>query len=193
MPWSRLISSLQNRTSICRRPHSPYMQRRPSYYGLYSYGYGYNSYRDWLGCNRVCTKMTWAVKCCKNHFGRDCQGENLAHKKQHVPWMLDETMQPKVLNCVLVCGLVCPGGLEAPCGEHGDCDDGRTGTGMCKCHKGFTGTGCELCKSSHFGPNCTGNLFKTMKTKWTVKSDNSTVRTIMQIEHYTKCRMEVQN
>uniref|UniRef100_A0A9J7XQL0 Stabilin 1 n=1 Tax=Cyprinus carpio carpio TaxID=630221 RepID=A0A9J7XQL0_CYPCA len=112
-----------NRTSICGRHYSPYMYRRPSYHRLYPYGYGYNSYRDLVGCDRVCKKMTWAVKCCKNHFGRDCQ--------------------------------VCPGGLEAPCGEHGDCDDGRTGTGTCKCHKGFTGTGCELCKSNHFGPNCT--------------------------------------
>lgn len=112
-----------NRTSICRRPYSPYMHRRPSYYGLYSYGYGYNSYRDWLGCNRICTKITWNAKCCKNHFGRDCE--------------------------------VCPGGLEAPCGEHGDCDDGRTGTGTCKCHRGFEGTGCEMCEKSHFGPNCT--------------------------------------
>ncbi|RXN30465.1 stabilin-1-like protein [Labeo rohita] len=114
---------VKNRTSICRRPYSPYMYRRPSYYGLYSYGYGYNSYRDWLGCNRICTKMMWSVKCCKNHFGRDCQ--------------------------------VCPGGLEAPCGMHGDCSDGQTGTGICKCHKGFTGTACELCESNHFGPNCT--------------------------------------
>ncbi|KTF93204.1 hypothetical protein cypCar_00011236 [Cyprinus carpio] len=114
---------IKNRTSICGRHYSPYMYRRPSYHRLYPYGYGYNSYRDLVGCDRVCKKMTWAVKCCKNHFGRDCQ--------------------------------VCPGGLEAPCGEHGDCDDGRTGTGTCKCHKGFTGTGCELCKSNHFGPNCT--------------------------------------
>uniref|UniRef100_A0A672QR89 Stabilin-1-like n=1 Tax=Sinocyclocheilus grahami TaxID=75366 RepID=A0A672QR89_SINGR len=99
------------------------MYRRPSYHGLYSYDFGYNSYRGGLGCNRICTKMTWSVKCCKNHFGRDCQ--------------------------------VCPGGLEAPCGEHGDCDDGHTGTGMCKCHNSFRGTGCELCESNHFGPNCT--------------------------------------
>uniref|UniRef100_A0A8C2GCI5 Stabilin 1 n=1 Tax=Cyprinus carpio TaxID=7962 RepID=A0A8C2GCI5_CYPCA len=107
-----------NFTITCLYKHS-----MPSYHRLYPYGYGYNSYRDLVGCDRVCKKMTWAVKCCKNHFGRDCQ--------------------------------VCPGGLEAPCGEHGDCDDGRTGTGTCKCHKGFTGTGCELCKSNHFGPKCT--------------------------------------
>ncbi|XP_016138166.1 LOW QUALITY PROTEIN: stabilin-1-like [Sinocyclocheilus grahami] len=123
LPHCPLGSEDTNRTSICRRPYLPYMYRRPSYHGLYSYDFGYNSYRGGLGCNRICTKMTWSVKCCKNHFGRDCQ--------------------------------VCPGGLEAPCGEHGDCDDGHTGTGMCKCHNSFRGTGCELCESNHFGPNCT--------------------------------------
>lgn len=59
-------------------------------------------------------------------------------------------------------GLVCPGGLEAPCGEHGNCDDGQEGTGQCKCHPGFTGTACELCKNSHFGPNCTGAPFNAV-------------------------------
>ncbi|NP_001182543.1 stabilin-1 precursor [Danio rerio] len=114
-------STDMNRTSICRQPYRPY--RMPNYYGMYSYGYGYRSYRDFLGCDRVCTKLTWDTKCCKNHFGRDCQ--------------------------------VCSGGLEAPCGEHGDCDDGQGGTGVCKCHTGFTGKGCELCLANHFGPNCT--------------------------------------
>ncbi|XP_017560296.1 stabilin-1 isoform X1 [Pygocentrus nattereri] len=50
---------------------------------------------------------------------------------------------------------VCPGGLEAPCGEHGDCDDGRSGRGTCNCHPGFNGTACELCHKNHYGPNCT--------------------------------------
>ncbi|KAI7790987.1 stabilin-1 precursor [Triplophysa rosa] len=118
-----------NKTSICRRSYSPYLRRRPfssgyyGYPGLYSYGYGHNSYSSLIGCTRVCTKMAWTFKCCKNHYGKDCQG--------------------------------CPGGLEGPCGEHGDCDDGYDGTGQCKCHPGFTGTACELCKKNHFGPNCT--------------------------------------
>ncbi|KAF5908876.1 stabilin-1-like, partial [Clarias magur] len=50
---------------------------------------------------------------------------------------------------------VCHGGLEAPCGNHGECDDGKYGTGTCKCHTGFNGTACELCKKSHYGANCT--------------------------------------
>ncbi|XP_031424352.1 stabilin-1 [Clupea harengus] len=50
---------------------------------------------------------------------------------------------------------VCPGGLEAPCGAHGDCDDGRAGTGACKCHPGFKGSACELCLANHYGSECT--------------------------------------
>ncbi|KAA0711995.1 Stabilin-1 Fasciclin [Triplophysa tibetana] len=119
----------KNKTSICRRSNSHYLSRRPfssGYYrypALYSYGYGHNPFISSIGCNRVCTKMAWTFKCCKNHYGKDCQ--------------------------------VCPGGLEAPCGERANCDDGYDGTGRCKCHPGFTGTACELCEKNHFGPNCT--------------------------------------
>lgn len=57
---------------------------------------------------------------------------------------------------------VCPGGLEAPCGNHGICNDGVNGTGICNCTKGFYGTACELCEQGRYGPdckecNCTGN------------------------------------
>ncbi|XP_049894320.1 stabilin-1 [Epinephelus moara] len=76
-----------------------------------------------MGCKRVCQFPSWVQKCCKNHYGRDCQ--------------------------------VCPGGLEAPCGNHGDCDDGMRGSGKCTCHKGFRGVACELCFSGRFGSNCT--------------------------------------
>ncbi|KAF3690257.1 Stabilin-1 Fasciclin, EGF-like, laminin-type [Channa argus] len=50
---------------------------------------------------------------------------------------------------------VCPGGVEAPCGNHGDCNDGLSGSGVCVCHKGFRGTACEHCAVGHYGPNCT--------------------------------------
>ncbi|XP_070693552.1 stabilin-1 [Pempheris klunzingeri] len=50
---------------------------------------------------------------------------------------------------------VCPGGLEAPCGNHGNCDDGLRGSGTCMCHKGFKGKACEMCVTGHYGPNCT--------------------------------------
>ncbi|KAM9757987.1 LOW QUALITY PROTEIN: stabilin-1 [Menidia menidia] len=49
----------------------------------------------------------------------------------------------------------CPGGVEAPCGRHGKCDDGVRGSGLCKCEKGFTGKSCESCAEGHYGANCT--------------------------------------
>uniref|UniRef100_A0A3Q1AJG6 Stabilin 1 n=1 Tax=Amphiprion ocellaris TaxID=80972 RepID=A0A3Q1AJG6_AMPOC len=50
---------------------------------------------------------------------------------------------------------VCPGGLEAPCGNHGTCDDGVLGSGSCTCFRGFRGKACELCIRGYYGPNCT--------------------------------------
>uniref|UniRef100_A0A8C7EZ97 Stabilin 1 n=1 Tax=Oncorhynchus kisutch TaxID=8019 RepID=A0A8C7EZ97_ONCKI len=50
---------------------------------------------------------------------------------------------------------VCSGGLESPCGDHGDCDDGRLGSGRCRCHDGFKGIACDLCELKHYGTNCT--------------------------------------
>lgn len=63
-----------------------------------------------------------------------------------------------------LCVSVCPGGLEAPCGNHGDCNDGLQGSGSCKCHEGFRGQACELCQDRHYGSNCTG-LFSASKFK----------------------------
>ncbi|XP_019952412.2 stabilin-1 [Paralichthys olivaceus] len=53
---------------------------------------------------------------------------------------------------------VCPGGVEAPCGAHGTCDDGLRGFGQCRCFTGFRGQACELCETGYFGPNCTACL-----------------------------------
>ncbi|XP_035517937.1 stabilin-1 [Morone saxatilis] len=90
-------------------------------------------YPYWLGdldhpftrtnCRRVCVFTSWVQKCCKNHYGRDCQ--------------------------------VCPGGVEAPCNNHGKCDDGLRRSGRCSCNKGFTGKACELCVTGYYGSNCT--------------------------------------
>ncbi|KAM8930744.1 stabilin-1 [Pelodytes ibericus] len=50
---------------------------------------------------------------------------------------------------------VCPGGLEAPCNNHGQCDDGMKGTGLCNCSTGFIGSACELCSAGRYGSHCT--------------------------------------
>ncbi|KAG9483804.1 hypothetical protein GDO78_009628, partial [Eleutherodactylus coqui] len=49
---------------------------------------------------------------------------------------------------------VCPGGLEAPCNNHGTCTDGLEGNGQCSCSLGFTGTACEICAPKRYGPDC---------------------------------------
>ncbi|XP_010146410.1 PREDICTED: stabilin-1, partial [Eurypyga helias] len=48
----------------------------------------------------------------------------------------------------------CPGGLEAPCGNRGTCDDKISGSGRCNCSQAFIGTSCELCAPGRFGPDC---------------------------------------
>ncbi|XP_034152145.1 stabilin-1 isoform X2 [Esox lucius] len=113
-------------TESCRFRHYNHRlyPRRP--FDLFSHDYGYLPLRyrsQNLGRRRLCNTTVWVTKCCKNHYGRDCQ--------------------------------VCSGGLESPCGLHGDCNDGRLGSGLCKCHKGFRGTACELCEPGHYGDNCT--------------------------------------
>ncbi|XP_062272526.1 stabilin-1 [Scomber scombrus] len=82
-----------------------------------------DDYFSRIGCKRICQFPSWVQKCCKNHYGRDCQ--------------------------------VCPGGVEAPCSNHGDCDDNVHGSGKCLCYKGFRGQACELCKPGYYGSNCT--------------------------------------
>ncbi|XP_074862088.1 stabilin-1 isoform X2 [Carettochelys insculpta] len=49
---------------------------------------------------------------------------------------------------------VCPGGLEAPCSNHGTCNDGIGGSGRCNCTEAFIGTACELCAPGRHGPSC---------------------------------------
>lgn len=57
---------------------------------------------------------------------------------------------------------VCPGGLEAPCGHRGKCEDGFKGSGRCFCNTTFLGMACEHCAPGHYGPECKGMpLFST--------------------------------
>lgn len=43
----------------------------------YRYSYLYDDLDRFsrYGCRRVCSFPGWVQKCCKNHFGRDCQGK----------------------------------------------------------------------------------------------------------------------
>ncbi|XP_076865280.1 stabilin-1 [Brachyhypopomus gauderio] len=114
-----------NITRICK-PRWDYGYRRHVGFAHYSYSHfedQFPSHFGSTGCSQVCMKASWISKCCKNHYGRDCE--------------------------------VCPGGLETPCGGHGECDDGKNGLGTCKCYPGFIGTACGQCEANHYGSNCT--------------------------------------
>eukprot|EP00066_Takifugu_rubripes_P022628 XP_011611894.1 PREDICTED: LOW QUALITY PROTEIN: stabilin-1-like [Takifugu rubripes] len=50
---------------------------------------------------------------------------------------------------------VCPGGIESPCNNHGNCSDGILGSGKCTCNKGFKGSACDQCSAGYYGTNCT--------------------------------------
>lgn len=48
----------------------------------------------------------------------------------------------------------CPGYLSSPCSSNGQCGDGISGDGHCKCSANFTGTACERCIPGKYGANC---------------------------------------
>ncbi|XP_054473785.1 stabilin-1 [Anoplopoma fimbria] len=104
------------KTDMCFDRASQFRRRSPHWYIKES---PFNR----IGCKRICQYPYWVNKCCKNHYGRDCQ--------------------------------VCPGGLVAPCSNHGTCYDGQQGSGECLCYVGFRGKACELCVGKYYGPNCT--------------------------------------
>ncbi|XP_041945198.1 stabilin-1 isoform X2 [Alosa sapidissima] len=122
------LSQDTGKKTSCFRHHSFSLYPRM---GIHRSSRWFDSYDDIsrLGCRRECKVTEWTFRCCKNHYGMNCQ--------------------------------VCPGGLEAPCGVHGDCHDGRSGTGTCKCHPGFKGSSCELCVDNHYGSNCTACMCTT--------------------------------
>ncbi|KAA8593678.1 hypothetical protein FQN60_009794 [Etheostoma spectabile] len=150
-----LCDSLENKTAYgrCGRclfpPYCPFRHQdtgkteRCLQFRTSRYGRGYPSFFDlddpWgrAGCKRVCQFPSWVQKCCKNHYGRDCQ--------------------------------VCPGGLEAPCGNHacscgaqGKCDEGIEGSGQCVCNPGWEGDNCQIdlgsipeeCRGCHAQADC---------------------------------------
>ena len=57
------------------------------------------------------------------------------------------------------CRQECPGGAQQPCGGHGTCVGGVTGSGACECVETasggrWAGPGCGVCVRGWFGPRC---------------------------------------
>ena len=72
-------------------------------------------------------------------------------------WCCPRAHQPHITTALWrSSSAACPGGLEAPCGNRGTCDDKISGSGRCNCSQAFIGTSCELCAPGRYGPQCQG-------------------------------------
>ena len=54
-----------------------------------------------------------------------------------------------------VCEKECPGGARTPCLNHGTCDMGVEGTGVCVCSSNWAGEGCGEGAEGYEGDDCT--------------------------------------
>lgn len=58
---------------------------RSRYGPSYSRWYGdLDDHFSRIGCKRVCQFPSWVQKCCKNHYGRDCQGKEGRNEKRKI-------------------------------------------------------------------------------------------------------------
>ncbi|XP_061542786.1 stabilin-1 isoform X4 [Phycodurus eques] len=107
-------------------------------------------------CKRVCSFPGWIQKCCKNHYGRDCQvcpGGVKSPCSGHGECDGDLRGTGKC-NCLAsfqgnACEMCTPGHYGAnckacECGKQGRCDEGMEGSGQCVCRPGWKGDRCEI-------------------------------------------------
>ncbi|KAM7006971.1 LOW QUALITY PROTEIN: stabilin-1 [Tautogolabrus adspersus] len=126
-----------------------------------------------MGCRRVCQFDTWTQKCCKNHYGRDCQ---VCPGGLEAPCSKNGDCDDGVRgsgSCRChkgftgkACELCLPSYYGAnctacSCGQQGRCDDGIEGSG-CVCTAGWEGDRCqnekgvipEECRQCHSDADC---------------------------------------
>ncbi|XP_049588894.1 stabilin-1 isoform X3 [Syngnathus scovelli] len=127
-----------------------------------------------FGCKRVCRFPGWVQKCCKNHFGRDCQvcpGGVESPCSGHGECS-DGIRGTGKCNCPAgfqgdACETCTPGHYGAnctacECGQQGTCDEGMEGSGQCVCRPGWKGDRCQIdlgsipeeCRLCHAQADC---------------------------------------
>ncbi|XP_032893181.1 stabilin-1 isoform X2 [Amblyraja radiata] len=107
------------------------------------------------GCSRQCVHPLWIPRCCKNHYGPQCQEcpggiENpcsfhgKCNEGKHGNGTCDCSQGFRGTACEL-CGEGRYGSdcKKCNCSENGICDDGIAGEGTCFCKGGWTGKYCE--------------------------------------------------
>ncbi|KAM4583486.1 stabilin-1 [Fundulus diaphanus] len=159
------------RTMGCLRYRSRY---RSSYSHLYGSLDGVGSRR---GCKRICQFPSWVQKCCKNHYGRDCQAcpggvEDPCSGHGNCD---DDVSGSGACKCYKgftgkSCDLCARGYYGTNCTAcscvKGSCSDGMDGTGQCDCQPGWEGDQCqnnigsvsEACRRCHAQARCVSGV-----------------------------------
>ncbi|KAG7478130.1 hypothetical protein MATL_G00077190 [Megalops atlanticus] len=145
-------------TTICfrRRLFSYHLPYRSVFDDHFSHRYSSRrSIHRQLGCARMCATVQWVPRCCKNHFGRDCQvcpGGLEAPCSKHGQ-CADGTQGTGKCECQdgftgTACEL-CESNhygsncTVCACTQNGRCEDGLEGDGTCFCQEGWTGDRCQ--------------------------------------------------
>uniref|UniRef100_A0A8C8DBY5 Stabilin 1 n=1 Tax=Oryzias sinensis TaxID=183150 RepID=A0A8C8DBY5_9TELE len=119
-----------------------------------------------------CGNCFFPPSCPPTHVYTSCRRFKYSYRKSYSGWYGDLDGRFGQSGCRRICQYspwvpqccknhygrdcqVCPGGLEAPCSNHGLCNDGRTGSGSCMCYRGFKGKACDSCVAGYYGANCT--------------------------------------
>uniref|UniRef100_A0A3Q3KH89 Stabilin 1 n=1 Tax=Monopterus albus TaxID=43700 RepID=A0A3Q3KH89_MONAL len=145
----------------------PYQRHGPGYPRWY------DSLDDFsrIGCKRVCQFPSWVQKCCKNHYGRDCQvcPGGVEAPCGGIYGECDDGLRGsgrcrchkdfRGVSCELCAtGRYGPNCTACSCGKQGRCDQGIEGTGQCFCNPGWVGDRCqneiEECRQCHSQAVC---------------------------------------
>uniref|UniRef100_A0A3Q3KRR5 Stabilin 1 n=1 Tax=Monopterus albus TaxID=43700 RepID=A0A3Q3KRR5_MONAL len=181
---------LENRTTYgrcgsCRFPppcplrHTDTVSKKTEHCLNYPYqrhGPGYPRWYDSLddfsriGCKRVCQFPSWVQKCCKNHYGRDCQvcPGGVEAPCGGIYGECDDGLRGsgrcrchkdfRGVSCELCAtGRYGPNCTACSCGKQGRCDQGIEGTGQCFCNPGWVGDRCSIpeeCRQCHSQAVC---------------------------------------
>ncbi|KAJ8259878.1 hypothetical protein GJAV_G00174480 [Gymnothorax javanicus] len=144
-------------SSSCQYRRLPTFSAYSRRYSYYSPSYRtFGQYRGRrTGCQRTCVKVAWAPRCCKNHFGKDCQVcpgglEAVCSNHGHC---LDGMEGKGTCSCYpafkgVACELCAMNNYgsnctRCECAQNGYCYDGIEGDGSCTCREGWTGKHCE--------------------------------------------------
>ncbi|XP_075431120.1 stabilin-1 isoform X3 [Ascaphus truei] len=152
-------------------PRRRFMFHRPRFDTSHFVGNYWNERAQSEGCIRRCFSINWVPKCCKNHYGKDCQvcPGGLEAPCSNYGICTDGIGGTGHCSCSggfngTACELCSPDRYGSSCKvcnctENGKCNDGISGDGLCFCNEGWTGQSCEIQLEVNpvCSPACDGN------------------------------------